>query len=278
MFSREELGEHALKLDQADKDFMNGTRDLKKCVWGKGTARKEKWTPQKNWWYFRTPDPLQRRSWKTSWRPFAEEPEMKEPKILVEAAGTGHDHRHQPSAGPQRPGQRGRPRACRGASRRSKPTPTRASRCSTGAGGSLLRRRRPQGAGLGHRLFSLGRQRGGAVARTARQAGDRRHRGSCLRRRPRRGAVLRHPHRRRDGGLRRVLAPLGRADERRHHGAPAAHRRPRPRPRHAADRPCRRRRRGDRYRPCHAQGGARHDARRSREACRSRSQASRPSP
>jgi hypothetical protein len=24
-------------------------------VWGKGTARKEKWTPQKNWWYFRTP-------------------------------------------------------------------------------------------------------------------------------------------------------------------------------------------------------------------------------
>ena len=32
-----------------------GTRDFKKCVWGKGTARKEKWTPQKNWWYFRTP-------------------------------------------------------------------------------------------------------------------------------------------------------------------------------------------------------------------------------
>jgi hypothetical protein len=28
---------------------------LKNCVWGKGTARKEKWTPQKNWWYFRTP-------------------------------------------------------------------------------------------------------------------------------------------------------------------------------------------------------------------------------
>ena len=55
MFSREELGEHALKLDQADKDFMSGTRDLKKCVWGKGTARKEKWTPQKNWWYFRKP-------------------------------------------------------------------------------------------------------------------------------------------------------------------------------------------------------------------------------
>jgi hypothetical protein len=55
MFSREELGDHALKLDQADKAFMTGTRDFKKCVWGKGTARKEKWTPQENWWYFRTP-------------------------------------------------------------------------------------------------------------------------------------------------------------------------------------------------------------------------------
>ena len=34
---------------------MSATRDFKNCVWGKGTARKEKWTPQKNWWYFRTP-------------------------------------------------------------------------------------------------------------------------------------------------------------------------------------------------------------------------------
>src|SRR5260370_8560628 len=33
MFSREEMGDHALKLDQADKDFMIGTHDLKKCVW-----------------------------------------------------------------------------------------------------------------------------------------------------------------------------------------------------------------------------------------------------
>ena len=45
----------ALKLEQADKAFQAATRDFKKCIWGKGTARKEKWTPQKNWWYFRTP-------------------------------------------------------------------------------------------------------------------------------------------------------------------------------------------------------------------------------
>ena len=55
MFSREEMGDHALKLDQADQAFRSGTRDFKRCVWGHGTQRKEKWTPQKNWWYFRTP-------------------------------------------------------------------------------------------------------------------------------------------------------------------------------------------------------------------------------
>src|SRR5260221_14766481 len=55
MFSREEMGDHALKLDEADKAFMAGTRDFKKCVWGHGTARKEKWTAKDNWGYFRTP-------------------------------------------------------------------------------------------------------------------------------------------------------------------------------------------------------------------------------
>ena len=56
MFSREEMGDHALKLDAADQAFMESTRDFKKCVWGHGTARKEKWTADKNWWYFRTPN------------------------------------------------------------------------------------------------------------------------------------------------------------------------------------------------------------------------------
>ena len=55
MFSREEMGDHALKLDAADRAFMSATREFKRCVWGGGTARKEKWTAQKNWWYFRTP-------------------------------------------------------------------------------------------------------------------------------------------------------------------------------------------------------------------------------
>lgn len=55
MFDREEMGDHALKLDKADETFMTATRDFKRCVWGHGTARKERWTPEKNWWYFRTP-------------------------------------------------------------------------------------------------------------------------------------------------------------------------------------------------------------------------------
>lgn len=55
MFSREEMGDHALKLDQADTTFKAVTRDFRKCVWGHGTQKKESWTPQNNWWYFRTP-------------------------------------------------------------------------------------------------------------------------------------------------------------------------------------------------------------------------------
>jgi hypothetical protein len=55
MFSREEMGDHALKLDQADNTFRTNTRSFRRCVWGAGTAKKEKWTAQRNWWYFRTP-------------------------------------------------------------------------------------------------------------------------------------------------------------------------------------------------------------------------------
>lgn len=55
MFSREELGDHALKLDDADKGFMAATRPFRRCVWGAGTAKKERWTAQTQWWYFRTP-------------------------------------------------------------------------------------------------------------------------------------------------------------------------------------------------------------------------------
>ena len=45
----------ALNLDAADAAFKTGTRVFKRCIWGHGTQKKEKWTPETNWWYFRTP-------------------------------------------------------------------------------------------------------------------------------------------------------------------------------------------------------------------------------
>ena len=55
MFSREEMGDHALKLDQADTAFKTNTRPFRRCVWGHGTQKKERWNAESNWWYFRTP-------------------------------------------------------------------------------------------------------------------------------------------------------------------------------------------------------------------------------
>ena len=55
MFDRDDLGELAVRLEQADSIFRAATRPFRACVWGKGTARKERWTAEKNWWYFRTP-------------------------------------------------------------------------------------------------------------------------------------------------------------------------------------------------------------------------------
>lgn len=55
MFGPEDLGDLAQKLEDADKTFTAATKAFRRCVWGSGTARKEKWTAEKNWWYFRTP-------------------------------------------------------------------------------------------------------------------------------------------------------------------------------------------------------------------------------
>lgn len=55
MYGADDLGDLALRLEQADSIFKAATRPFRACVWGKGTARKERWTAEKNWWYFRTP-------------------------------------------------------------------------------------------------------------------------------------------------------------------------------------------------------------------------------
>lgn len=50
-----ELGPLAERLDKADRLFRAATRAVARCVWGRRTAHKEKWTAERNWWYFRTP-------------------------------------------------------------------------------------------------------------------------------------------------------------------------------------------------------------------------------
>ena len=100
----------------------------------------------------------------------------------------------------------------------------------------LLRRRRPQGNGRRRRLRGLGDGTGWADRPPAGEAGDRGDRRARLRGRPWPGASLRFARGRRDRRLRRLFAPLGRADERWHERPSAAPDRPFPRARPHVDR------------------------------------------
>ena len=40
---------------QADSHFLLHTVDAGKCLWGRKTARRERWSATRNWWYFRKP-------------------------------------------------------------------------------------------------------------------------------------------------------------------------------------------------------------------------------
>ena len=40
---------------QADSHFLLHTVDAGKCLWGRKTAKREKWSATRNWWYFRRP-------------------------------------------------------------------------------------------------------------------------------------------------------------------------------------------------------------------------------
>ena len=107
------------------------------------------------------------------------------------------------------------------------------------------------------------------------QAGDRRGRGLCRGGRARARAVVRHARGVRERQVRRVLPALGRAADRRRHGAPAAPDRPQPRPRHDPDRPRGRRPRGVRLGPRQPAGAGRPGAGRGQGAGRGRSRSSR---
>ena len=68
MFSREEMGDHALKLDQADAAFKAGTRDFKHCVWGNGTPEQGEMDAAEELVVLPHADRAPTRSSKTSWR------------------------------------------------------------------------------------------------------------------------------------------------------------------------------------------------------------------
>ena len=68
MFSREEMGDHALKLDAADTAFRTNTRDFKRCVWGHGTQKQGKMDAARRTGGTSARRAARTRSWKTNWR------------------------------------------------------------------------------------------------------------------------------------------------------------------------------------------------------------------
>ena len=40
---------------QSDSHFLLHTVDAGKCLWGRKTAKRERWSARVNWWYFRKP-------------------------------------------------------------------------------------------------------------------------------------------------------------------------------------------------------------------------------
>jgi hypothetical protein len=45
----------AARLSRADEMMRHATRPVPVCLWGRGVAEEEGWTPTENWWYFARP-------------------------------------------------------------------------------------------------------------------------------------------------------------------------------------------------------------------------------
>ncbi len=43
------------RIHRADRVMKSLSASVERCLWGEETARKEGWTPEKNWWYFSRP-------------------------------------------------------------------------------------------------------------------------------------------------------------------------------------------------------------------------------
>jgi hypothetical protein len=55
MFGPDEVADATRMLDEADAHFLLVTHEVRTCLWGSKTARREHWSPGRNWWYFRAP-------------------------------------------------------------------------------------------------------------------------------------------------------------------------------------------------------------------------------
>jgi len=55
LYGPDEKGEVEAAIKRADSHFLLHTVDAGKCLWGRKTAKREKWSARTNWWYFRKP-------------------------------------------------------------------------------------------------------------------------------------------------------------------------------------------------------------------------------
>jgi hypothetical protein len=43
------------RVDRADRLMKKSVKPVGRCLWGEAVARKEAWSPGRNWWYFSVP-------------------------------------------------------------------------------------------------------------------------------------------------------------------------------------------------------------------------------
>lgn len=55
LYGPDEKGEVEAAIRRADSHFLLHTVDAGKCLWGRKTAKRERWSATTNWWYFRKP-------------------------------------------------------------------------------------------------------------------------------------------------------------------------------------------------------------------------------
>jgi len=55
LYGPDEKAEVEATIKRADSFFLGHAVDAGKCLWGRKTAKREKWSAKTNWWYFRKP-------------------------------------------------------------------------------------------------------------------------------------------------------------------------------------------------------------------------------